>query len=102
MQAVAPHVSKEKSEFDRNVAAQEKQMVAGIPVHRVTFTEITKKAVTEALASPRTINQGMVDAYLARTALDRLFGYTLSPLLWRRLPCARSAGGHLSELKFRK
>ncbi|KAK9822969.1 hypothetical protein WJX74_010021 [Apatococcus lobatus] len=71
---------------------QEKQLVASIPVHRVTFTEITKKAVTEALASPRTINGAMVDAYLARRALDRLFGYTLSPLLWRKLPCARSAG----------
>lgn len=68
-------------------------MVAGLPVHRVSFTEITKKAVTEALASPRTIDQSMVDAYLARRALDRLFGYTLSPLLWRKLPCARSAGG---------
>ncbi len=66
--------------------------MAGIPVQRATFTEITKKAVTAALASPRQIDQSMVDAYLARRALDRLFGYTLSPLLWRKLPSARSAG----------
>ena len=71
---------------------QEKHLVKDTPVERVTFTEITKKAVIAALGSPRAIDKSMVEAYLARRALDRLFGYTLSPLLWRKLPSARSAG----------
>ncbi len=58
---------------------QEKHLVKDTPVERVTFTEITKKAVIAALGSPRAIDKSMVEAYLARRALDRLFGYTLSP-----------------------
>ena len=61
-------------------------------VDRVTFNAITKTAVTEAMAKPRDIDMDLVDAYLARRALDRLFGFTLSPVLWRKLPGAKSAG----------
>ena len=61
-------------------------------VQRVTFNAITKPAVTEAMTRPRAIDQDLVDAYLARRALDYLYGFTLSPVLWRRLPGAKSAG----------
>jgi DNA topoisomerase-1 len=61
-------------------------------VHRVVFNEITKRAVTYAIEHPRTIDSELVDAYLARRALDYLVGFTLSPVLWRKLPGARSAG----------
>jgi DNA topoisomerase-1 len=59
---------------------------------RVTFNAVTKAAVTAAIAAPRHIDQDLVDAYLARRALDYLVGFTLSPVLWRRLPGAKSAG----------
>ncbi len=59
---------------------------------RVTFNEITKAAVTEAIARPRAVDRELVDAYRARRALDYLVGFTLSPVLWRKLPGARSAG----------
>ncbi|MEM7779897.1 MAG: type I DNA topoisomerase [Pseudomonadota bacterium] len=61
-------------------------------VDRVTFNSITKSAVTEAMASPRELDQPLIDAYLGRRALDYLFGFTLSPVLWRKLPGAKSAG----------
>jgi len=61
-------------------------------VERVTFNAITKQAVTEAMARPRELDQPLIDAYLARRALDYLFGFTLSPVLWRKLPGAKSAG----------
>ncbi len=61
-------------------------------VQRVTFNAITKSAVSEAMARPREIDMELVDAYLARRALDYLVGFTLSPVLWRKLPGARSAG----------
>ena len=61
-------------------------------VSRVTFNAITKAAVTEAMGKPRAIDQDLVDAYLARRALDYLVGFTLSPVLWRKLPGAKSAG----------
>ncbi|MGB7409272.1 MAG: DNA topoisomerase, partial [Pontixanthobacter sp.] len=61
-------------------------------VDRVTFNAITKSAVTEAMGRPRGIDMDLVDAYLGRRALDRLFGFTLSPVLWRKLPGAKSAG----------
>lgn len=64
----------------------------GAQVSRVTFNAITKAAVTEAMANPRQIDQPMVDAYLARRALDYLVGFKLSPVLWRKLPGAKSAG----------
>ena len=61
-------------------------------VDRVTFNSITKKAVTEAMQAPRELDQPLIDAYLGRRALDYLFGFTLSPVLWRKLPGAKSAG----------
>jgi len=61
-------------------------------VQRVTFNAITKAAVTGAMEKPRELDQDLIDAYLARRALDYLFGFTLSPVLWRKLPGAKSAG----------
>ncbi len=61
-------------------------------VQRVTFNAITKQTVTEAMTRPRELDQDLIDAYLARRALDYLFGFTLSPVLWRKLPGAKSAG----------
>ncbi|MBI1392975.1 MAG: type I DNA topoisomerase [Alphaproteobacteria bacterium] len=70
----------------------QKKALRGMPVERVAFNAITKSAVQEAIANPRQIDQDLVDAYLARRALDYLVGFTLSPVLWRKLPGARSAG----------
>jgi DNA topoisomerase-1 len=64
----------------------------GKKVSRVTFNAITKDAVTEAMKHPRQVDQPLVDAYLARRALDYLVGFNLSPVLWRKLPGSRSAG----------
>ncbi len=64
----------------------------GKKVARVTFNAITKDAVTKAMKEPREIDTPLVEAYLARRALDYLVGFTLSPVLWRKLPGARSAG----------
>ncbi|MET1756194.1 type I DNA topoisomerase [Novosphingobium sp. RD2P27] len=61
-------------------------------VQRVTFNAITKDTVTKAMEAPRELDQDLIDAYLARRALDYLFGFTLSPVLWRKLPGAKSAG----------
>ncbi len=61
-------------------------------VHRVTFDEITKKAITEAFSKPREIDMDLVNAQQARRALDYLVGFTLSPVLWRKLPGSKSAG----------
>ena len=61
-------------------------------VQRVTFNAITKSAVTEAMARPRELDTDLIDAYRARRALDYLVGFTLSPILWRKLPGAKSAG----------
>jgi DNA topoisomerase-1 len=61
-------------------------------VERVTFNAITKGAVTEAMAKPRQLDEDLIDAYRARRALDYLVGFTLSPVLWRKLPGAKSAG----------
>ncbi|MEM9207131.1 MAG: type I DNA topoisomerase, partial [Pseudomonadota bacterium] len=68
------------------------KVVKDKPVQRVVFNAITKKAVTDAMSNPRDIDAPLVDAYLARRALDYLVGFTLSPVLWRKLPGARSAG----------
>ncbi|MCW3781029.1 type I DNA topoisomerase [Defluviimonas salinarum] len=64
----------------------------GKTVRRVTFNAITKAAVTEAMAKPRDVDGALVEAYLARRALDYLVGFNLSPVLWRKLPGAKSAG----------
>jgi DNA topoisomerase-1 len=69
-----------------------KKAIKGAHVERVVFNAITKSAVTEAMRNPRQIDMELVDAYLARRALDYLVGFTLSPVLWRKLPGARSAG----------
>jgi len=71
---------------------KEKNLLKDLPVERVAFNAITKSAVMEAIAHPRQLNKELVDAYLARRALDYLVGFTLSPVLWRKLPGARSAG----------
>jgi DNA topoisomerase-1 len=71
---------------------RDKKLLKDLPVERVAFNAITKSAVTEAIQHPRQINQELVEAYLARRALDYLVGFTLSPVLWRKLPGARSAG----------
>ena len=65
-----------------------------LPAHveRVTFNSITKSAVLEAMAKPRALDEDLIDAYRARRALDYLVGFTLSPILWRKLPGAKSAG----------
>ena len=61
-------------------------------VQRVTFNAITNSAVTEAMKKPRGLDEDLIDAYRARRALDYLVGFTLSPILWRKLPGAKSAG----------
>ena len=74
------------------VLKQKKALKKDLKIERVAFNAITKSAVQEAIANPREINEELVDAYLARRALDYLVGFTLSPVLWRKLPGARSAG----------
>ena len=69
-----------------------KEIKKGKSVSRVTFNAITKTAVTEAMKNPRQVDMELVDAYLARRALDYLVGFNLSPVLWRKLPGAKSAG----------
>ena len=63
-----------------------------IPVERVVFNEITKSAILKAIDEPRELDIDLVDAYLARRALDHLIGFGISPVLWRKLPGSRSAG----------
>ena len=70
----------------------EQHALKGVQVHRVTFNEITRSAVRTAMAHPRELDQPLIEAYLARRALDYLVGFTLSPVLWRKLPGSRSAG----------
>jgi len=71
---------------------REKGALKGVQVHRITFNEITKRAVQYALEHPRDLDTPLIEAYLARRALDYLVGFTLSPVLWRKLPGSRSAG----------
>lgn len=71
---------------------QKRRALGKKPVKRVVFNAITKKAVLDAMANPRDIDTPLVNAYLARRALDYLVGFNLSPVLWRKLPGARSAG----------
>src|SRR5215831_8878917 len=71
---------------------KEKKALKDQKIERVVFNAITKQAVSEAMKHPRQIDGALVDAYLARRALDYLVGFTLSPVLWRKLPGARSAG----------
>jgi DNA topoisomerase-1 len=69
-----------------------RRAIGGKPVERVVFNAVTRDAVLDAMRHPRVIDDALVDAYLARRALDYLVGFTLSPVLWRKLPGARSAG----------
>ncbi|MEO9338971.1 type I DNA topoisomerase [Mesorhizobium sp. SB112] len=71
---------------------RQKKVLKDKPVSRVVFNAITKQSVLDAMNNPRQIDAPLVDAYLARRALDYLVGFTLSPVLWRKLPGARSAG----------
>src|SRR5438270_1578724 len=71
---------------------KEKRALKDQKIERVVFNAITKQAVTDAMKNPRQIDGALVSAYLARRALDYLVGFTLSPVLWRKLPGARSAG----------
>ena len=71
---------------------RQKKALGKATVERVAFNAVTKAAILEAIAHPRQINEELVDAYMARRALDYLVGFTLSPVLWRKLPGARSAG----------
>ena len=70
----------------------EKKLLKGKKVERVVFNEITKKAVTNGIANPREIEAQLVDAYMARRALDYLVGFNISPILWTKLPGSKSAG----------
>jgi len=74
----------------QEVLRQKKALPA--TVQRVTFNAITNSAVTEAMKKPRGLDEDLIDAYKARRALDYLVGFTLSPILWRKLPGAKSAG----------
>jgi DNA topoisomerase-1 len=82
-EAISWHISEE---------LQRRKALGGKQVSRVVFNEITKSAVLDAMQHPREVNRELVEAYLARRALDYLVGFTLSPVLWRKLPGSRSAG----------
>ncbi|WP_419730343.1 type I DNA topoisomerase [Lichenicola sp.] len=71
---------------------EERNLLRGVDVQRVTFNEITKGAIKIAMGRPRELDMPLIEAYLARRALDYLVGFTLSPVLWRKLPGSRSAG----------
>ena len=73
-------------------ALENRRVLKDLPVRRVAFSEITKNAVLNAIAHPRDLDMNLVNAQQARRALDYLVGFTLSPVLWRKLPGARSAG----------
>ena len=73
-------------------ALDERRVLDGVTVKRVAFHEITKSAVLDAMAHPRELDMDLVNAQQARRALDYLVGFTLSPVLWRKLPGSRSAG----------
>jgi DNA topoisomerase-1 len=70
----------------------EKRLLKDVDVRRITFNEITRSAIRAAMEHPRDLDQPLIEAYLARRALDYLVGFTLSPVLWRKLPGSRSAG----------
>lgn len=73
-------------------ALKEKKALKDVNVQRITFNAITKASVTEAIANPRDLDMDLINAQQARRALDYLVGFTLSPILWRKLPGAKSAG----------
>ena len=71
---------------------EEKRLLKGVTVHRITFNEITRNSIRYAMDHPRDLDLPLIEAYLARRALDYLVGFTLSPVLWRKLPGSKSAG----------
>jgi DNA topoisomerase-1 len=71
---------------------EKRHVLKGVDVKRVVFNEITRSAVLEAMRNPRELDHALIEAYLARRALDYLVGFNLSPVLWRKLPGSRSAG----------
>ena len=71
---------------------EEKKLLKDKKIERVVFNEITKKAVTNGIDNPRNIESNLVDAYMARRALDYLVGFNISPILWTKLPGSKSAG----------
>src|SRR3984957_16101327 len=75
-----------------NEVLKSRRALKGVDVKRVVFNEVTRNAVLDAFAKPRDLDQPLIEAYLARRALDYLVGFTLSPVLWRKLPGSRSAG----------
>merc|ERR1711981_277632 len=82
-EAIAWHVKK---------VLESKKLLKGKDLERVVFNEITKKAILEAIKNPREIHLPLVEAYLARRALDYLVGFNISPILWTKLPGSKSAG----------
>ncbi len=82
-EAISWHIAQELTE---------RKALQGVDVRRVVFNEVTKDAVLEAFRKPRELNQALIEAYLARRALDYLVGFSLSPVLWRKLPGSKSAG----------
>ncbi len=82
-EAISWHIAEELAQ---------RKALEGVEVKRVVFNEVTKRAVAEAFEHPRELNKELIEAYLARRALDYLVGFTLSPVLWRKLPGSRSAG----------
>ena len=82
-EAIAWHVEK---------LLRDNSSLSNLKIHRITFNEVTKNAVLDSLKEPREIDENLVNAYLARRALDFLVGFTLSPVLWRKLPGSKSAG----------
>jgi DNA topoisomerase-1 len=74
------------------ILTERKVLKKGLRIERVAFNAVTRQAITDALKHPRQIDGPLVDAYLARRALDYLVGFNLSPVLWRKLPGAKSAG----------
>src|SRR6266478_4970356 len=81
-----------KSEKHIKEIAEARRALKDVDVKRVVFNEVTRNAVLDAFRHPREIDGELVEAYLARRALDYLVGFTLSPVLWRKLPGSRSAG----------
>ena len=71
---------------------RDRGLIKDKPVERVVFNEVTKSAIIAAMGQPRTLDTELIDAYRARRALDYLVGFSISPVLWRKLPGARSAG----------
>ena len=69
-----------------------KKLVDGLPVERVVFNEVTKSAILQAMEQPRQLDEELINAYRARRALDYLVGFSISPVLWRKLPGSKSAG----------